>query len=253
MDWHRASAIFAAASAGVSRISVSRGTAAHAGPCRREPPGETPEKVAPARGPCRPAPFDSPSCRSSAKFLAQNLLLAVGLLLRPRRECGGCTCCGEVAVSVYAYTQQKTAETTAVNIARARACFPTGRRTARRSSITCASGRRHGRLYCRRQGIRQRPRSRGRVRIAERIRRPRKARLAACWRRSSRSRPGALEGGADSTAGSGPSIAATSTTPCGTSGRSCTGSRPISAPARSTPRPGSTPPRCSSAGSAPPH
>jgi len=54
------------------------------------------------------------------KFLAQNLLLAVGLLLAAaagvwrlhalRRE---------VAVSVYAYTQQKTAETTAVNIARA--------------------------------------------------------------------------------------------------------------------------------------
>ena len=54
------------------------------------------------------------------KFLAQNLLLALGLLLA---AAGGLwrlhALRREVAVSVYAYTQQKTAESTAVHIARA--------------------------------------------------------------------------------------------------------------------------------------
>ena len=54
------------------------------------------------------------------KFLAQNLLLALGLLLAAAGALWRLSALRrEVAVSAYAYTQQKTAETTAMHIARA--------------------------------------------------------------------------------------------------------------------------------------
>src|SRR5205085_6705515 len=77
-----------------------------------------------------------PAMSLKRKFLAQNLLLAVGLVLAAaaglwrlhalRRE---------VAVSVYAYTQQKTAETTAVNRSEERRVGKEWR--SRRAGVRC--------------------------------------------------------------------------------------------------------------------
>src|SRR5881296_2258780 len=65
------------------------------------------------------------------KYLAQNLLLALGLMLAAAGALWRLSALRrEVAVSVYAYTQQKTAETISVDIARAQGLFsdPRGNR-----------------------------------------------------------------------------------------------------------------------------